>query len=208
VKENTMKKPAPEQEMEREQPARKRRWVLVLVALALLGAVLVALSSGHHATAKTLRLGGTDLEPGWWGQITTSTSQPAQPSGNATVVASIPSDVLFAEGSAQLEAAAAQALTDLAATLRDTSGSITVDGHTDLRGDEASNLSLGQSRAEAVAMTLIALGVPADRITTRSYGEAQPTCQQTNADGSDNADCRARCRRVVVTYQAIQPQPA
>jgi outer membrane protein OmpA-like peptidoglycan-associated protein len=124
------------------------------------------------------------------------------------VTTSIPSDVLFTEGSATVEDSASAALGDLARRLNASTGSITVEGHTDHRGDAAFNMRLGQARADAVAQRLVAFGVPSDRIATRSLGETQPVCQQTNRDGSDNPDCRVKCRRVVVTYHdAVRPAP-
>jgi peptidoglycan-associated lipoprotein len=49
-----------------------------------------------------------------------------------------------------------------------------VEGHCDERGSAEYNLALGERRALAVRAYLIALGVAAERIQTRSYGEEQP----------------------------------
>jgi peptidoglycan-associated lipoprotein len=51
---------------------------------------------------------------------------------------------------------------------------ITVEGHADERGTREYNLSLGERRAEAVKNVLIALGIPASRIATISYGKERP----------------------------------
>jgi len=49
-----------------------------------------------------------------------------------------------------------------------------VEGHCDERGSAEYNLALGERRALAVRTYLIALGVAAEQIQTRSYGEEQP----------------------------------
>jgi peptidoglycan-associated lipoprotein len=51
---------------------------------------------------------------------------------------------------------------------------VTIEGHTDERGTREYNISLGQRRAETVKNVLIALGIPASRITTISYGKERP----------------------------------
>jgi peptidoglycan-associated lipoprotein len=53
-------------------------------------------------------------------------------------------------------------------------GVVTIEGHCDERGSEEYNLALGDQRAGAVARYLSDLGVPASRLTTRTYGEARP----------------------------------
>lgn len=51
---------------------------------------------------------------------------------------------------------------------------VRVEGHADERGSTLYNLSLGQRRAESVKNYLENLGLPADRLTTLSYGEERP----------------------------------
>ena len=51
---------------------------------------------------------------------------------------------------------------------------VTIEGHTDERGTREYNLSLGERRAEVVKNVLIALGIPAARISTISYGKERP----------------------------------
>jgi peptidoglycan-associated lipoprotein len=52
--------------------------------------------------------------------------------------------------------------------------SITIEGHCDERGTREYNLALGERRAQAVKKVLMALGVPAGRIQTISYGKDRP----------------------------------
>ena len=52
--------------------------------------------------------------------------------------------------------------------------SITIEGHCDERGTREYNLALGERRAQAVKNVLVALGIPAARIQTISYGKDRP----------------------------------
>ena len=51
---------------------------------------------------------------------------------------------------------------------------LVIEGHCDERGSNEYNLSLGENRALAVRSYLVNLGVSADRVQTRSYGEEKP----------------------------------
>jgi peptidoglycan-associated lipoprotein len=51
---------------------------------------------------------------------------------------------------------------------------VTIEGHTDERGTREYNLALGERRAQAARNVLIALGIPASRISTISYGKERP----------------------------------
>jgi peptidoglycan-associated lipoprotein len=70
-----------------------------------------------------------------------------------------------------------------------TSVRITVEGHTDSRGTNEYNLSLGERRAAAVKDYLAGLGLAADRVLVISKGEETPVCAENN-DG-----CWSRNRR-------------
>jgi OOP family OmpA-OmpF porin len=67
---------------------------------------------------------------------------------------------------------------------------VRVEGHTDAIGSDAYNQALGLRRANSVARHLIAGGVRAGRITTRSYGESRPIATNDTDEG------RALNRRV------------
>ena len=49
-----------------------------------------------------------------------------------------------------------------------------VEGHCDERGSNEYNLSLGEQRALALRSALVNLGISADRIQSRSFGEEKP----------------------------------
>ena len=51
---------------------------------------------------------------------------------------------------------------------------VTVEGHCDERGTREYNLALGERRATAVKNVLVALGIPANRVSTISYGKERP----------------------------------
>jgi peptidoglycan-associated lipoprotein len=51
---------------------------------------------------------------------------------------------------------------------------VTIEGHWDERGTREYNLALGERRAQAVKNVLVALGIPAGRISTISYGKERP----------------------------------
>jgi peptidoglycan-associated lipoprotein len=57
---------------------------------------------------------------------------------------------------------------------------VTIEGHCDERGSTEYNLSLGDRRASAVKQYLVSLGIPADRISTVSYGKEKPFCMESN----------------------------
>lgn len=56
---------------------------------------------------------------------------------------------------------------------------VRLEGNCDERGTNEYNLSLGQKRADAVKNFLINYGIPANKITTISYGEEKPVCTQS-----------------------------
>ena len=51
---------------------------------------------------------------------------------------------------------------------------IQIEGHCDERGTTEYNLALGERRANSTKRYLLSLGIPADRISTISYGEERP----------------------------------
>jgi peptidoglycan-associated lipoprotein len=53
-------------------------------------------------------------------------------------------------------------------------GVLRIEGHCDERGSEEYNLALGEGRAKAVQRYLTTSGVPASRLSIRTYGESMP----------------------------------
>jgi peptidoglycan-associated lipoprotein len=69
----------------------------------------------------------------------------------------------------------------------------TIEGHCDERGTREYNLALGERRAQAVKNVLVALGIPASRISTISYGKERP------AVVGSTEEAYAQNRRAVTT---------
>lgn len=70
---------------------------------------------------------------------------------------------------------------------------VTIEGHCDERGTREYNLALGERRAQAVKNVLVALGIPASRISTISYGKERP------AVVGSSEEAYAQNRRAVTT---------
>ncbi len=105
--------------------------------------------------------------------------------------------VYFDTGSATLLEASDAALESVAALLRDhPDWRVTIEGHTDGIGTDASNQDLSERRAAAVRKALIdRFGVEDGRLTSVGYGEKLP--RETN----DTLEGRARNRRVELSRE-------
>lgn len=57
---------------------------------------------------------------------------------------------------------------------------VEIEGHCDERGSASYNLALGAKRAQAAQEHLIGLGVASERLSTISYGEELPVCNDAN----------------------------
>jgi chemotaxis protein MotB len=108
-------------------------------------------------------------------------------------------DVLFATGSAELDAIGRDVLIKVAGQLKGLEDFIEVRGHSDdrkIRGSLAkvypSNWELAAARAARVVRLLEAEGVPSVRLAAVSLGPNQPVAP------NDNAENRARNRRIEI----------
>jgi len=101
------------------------------------------------------------------------------------------SPVYFAEASAEIRDIDRPVLEKNAAVLKRFDFlMVTLEAHCDGRGDSEYNMRLGERRLKTVVKQMVALGVPAARLRTVSFGKEVPLCS-----GSDD-DCLARSRRV------------
>ena len=112
------------------------------------------------------------------------------------------SEVLFAQGQAEIAAEGQDQLAKLAVALADIATKIPedinwvlqVDGHTDdvpiRAGRYADNWDLSTERALSVVRFLNQQGLPANRLAAAGYGEFQPL------DTADNDDARRKNRRI------------
>ncbi len=155
-----------------------RSKILSLVAAVLL---VTGCSSTAHNKGDTTGQGGA-------GQVV--------PGTQADLVQNVGDRVFFDFNSSTLSPDA-RAVLDRQSSWMGQYGSVkvTVEGHCDERGTREYNLALGERRATAVRNYLVAKGVPADRISTISYGKERP-----EATGSDEASW-ARNRRGVTVVQ-------
>ncbi|MES2940713.1 MAG: OmpA family protein [Pseudomonadota bacterium] len=102
--------------------------------------------------------------------------------------------VLFDTGSSTLKPEARKTLDEAAARVKKFADApVTIAGHTDSVGNEASNQKLSESRAAAVRDYFSGqAGVPAARLSVKGYGKTQPVADNGTEQG------RARNRRVEV----------
>jgi len=117
-----------------------------------------------------------------------------------SLIVELPSDVLFEFDQATLSPAAKTQLTQAADSIRaGGEGTIKVVGHTDSKGSEEYNDALSLRRAEAVRDWFAErVGIRQREFEVEGLGEKDPIASNTNADGSDDPDARARNRRVDV----------
>ncbi|MEI8243631.1 MAG: OmpA family protein [bacterium] len=158
----------------------------VVVCIAMLGSGCSTLRRWWYGPEKTnganTGLVNTGVEP-VPGSIDASLVPGDQPLGNArpfaesrTVDASaLFAPVHFAYDSFVLPPQEVAKIDDVARFLAENSDRVVnVDGHCDERGSNEYNLSLGEQRAQSVRTYLIATGIDAGRIQTRSFGKEKP----------------------------------
>ncbi len=90
-------------------------------------------------------------------------------------------DILYATNSAELNAHSKFILKQFARFLRENPNvRIAIQGHTDDVGDDARNLQLSEERAQGVKAYLVSLGIAANRLEAKGYGETQPKVPNTS----------------------------
>lgn len=158
-------------------------------------AVYPTATTTYHLTA-TGPGGETDADA----TITVSTPPPPAPApaNNASTIQDILShqvqDIHFDYDKSEVRAQDQSILQADATALKqifslDSNFIVTIEGHCDERGSAEYNLALGDRRAAAARDALSAMGVPADKLKTVSFGKERPLC----TDASE--DCYARNRR-------------
>jgi len=106
------------------------------------------------------------------------------------------SPVYFDYDSSQVNSSERSKVEAVAQNLKkNASFAVIIEGHGDERGSNEYNLALGERRAQAIRSYLIDLGIEADRIQTKSYGEEQPS-----QAGHDEASWAANRRGDFVLY--------
>jgi len=105
------------------------------------------------------------------------------PGSQQDLEASAGDRVFFAFDRSDISAEARETLTRQADWLRRYPNvTVTIEGHCDERGTREYNLALGERRAQAAKNVLVALGIPAARISTISYGKERPAVVGSTED--------------------------
>ena len=106
--------------------------------------------------------------------------------------------VKFPTDSSQLSSEAQARLMDFVTKLKADNKNVylEIQGHTDSTGPKTLNMRLGEERAETVRRFMNQQGVPLNRVSTISYGDAAPVAPNNTRAG------RAQNRRVVVIVMA------
>lgn len=105
--------------------------------------------------------------------------------------------LLFDTGAATLQPQSQDQLNNIAAILKAYPAvHLTIGGYTDNTGDAAQNLKLSQDRADSVVNQLQTMGISADRLVAKGYGEDHPVGDNSTADG------RAANRRISMLVTA------
>jgi outer membrane protein OmpA-like peptidoglycan-associated protein len=105
-------------------------------------------------------------------------------------------DVLFDFDKADLKPAAEEKLTNLLTVVNSRPGAtVAIEGHTDVRGEDAYNQALSQRRAESVRSWLVGHGVDAARLVATGAGESRPLrAGDTEADHQANRRVEIRIK--------------
>lgn len=97
----------------------------------------------------------------------------------------------FDTGSATIQQDSLTQLQEIAALLQaDPALKLEIGGHTDNVGTPESNQKLSDARAKSVAAAVVKLGITADRLTAKGYGQTVPIADNRTEEG------RAKNRRV------------
>lgn len=107
------------------------------------------------------------------------------------------SGILFGFDKFDLNSSSKESITKLSKILNEYPDTrLTIQGHTDSKGDDNYNRQLSAQRADAVRDYLIANGVKGGRLNTVAYGESEPIASNDTEAG------RAKNRRVEVIIVA------
>lgn len=117
-----------------------------------------------------------------------------------TINLNMPGGITFDSGKTNVKPNFSPVLDDIANVMvKYPETKIEVQGHTDSVGDNNSNLTLSQLRAQSVTSYLVAKGVDSNRIRAVGFGESMPIATNDTAEG------REKNRRVEIK---IIPNPS
>jgi outer membrane protein OmpA-like peptidoglycan-associated protein len=108
------------------------------------------------------------------------------------LVITLSGSVLFRSNDATLMPGAQSRLDQVADALVAKGQAVVIEGYTDSRGSQSTNLDLSQRRAEAVRVYLVSRGFPSEKISARGMGPDHPIADNSSVEG------RANNRRVEI----------
>jgi outer membrane protein OmpA-like peptidoglycan-associated protein len=108
--------------------------------------------------------------------------------------------VLFRSNDSALLPASLARLDQVAEALVAKGNRVTVEGYTDSRGSQSTNMNLSQRRADSVRSYLVTRGFPMEKIEARGMGPDRPIADNASAEG------RANNRRVEIVIAKSSPQ--
>lgn len=173
---------------------------------ALAGAVLGAATGGSRGAVTGAALGGAVGAGGGyiWSKkmqdqkmamerATAGTGVAVSQTADNRLKLDIPSDVSFDVGRSAIKPNFAPVLSHFATSLNQNPiTSVTIIGHTDSTGTDATNNPLSMDRANSARDYLVARGVAGQRIATDGRGEREPIADNSSAQG------RGKNRRVEI----------
>ena len=166
------------------------RWNILVIFLVGLG--LAACETTPEDTGSAAGSGTSASTGGSQGSTTGSAvaSRPV-PTGprrgsQEDLVTNVGDRVFFDFDSIDLKVDARATLEKQAQWLQQNPGvTVWVEGHADERGTREYNLALGERRASAIRDYLVALGIPQNRMQTRSFGKERPVDPRSAKDAWD-----------------------
>ena len=145
--------------------------------LQMLGVVFAAMMLAACSSTDVEEGGEVDSGQslsGFDGSVSGSRDAANKPQKPVEPAVQLESVFYFEFDSSTLTADARDDLDAQIARLKDTVGTIRLEGHADERGTREYNIALGERRAQAVADYMVLNGISRYRIETVSYGEERP----------------------------------
>ncbi len=117
------------------------------------------------------------------------------------LVLTLQDGVLFTPGKSKLTPDAKKRLAEIATALKSDKRNLIIVGHTDSTGTDDGNMTLSQTRANAVRIYLVSQGIDEKHIRAEGMGQSQPVADNKTPEG------RAENRRVEIILEK-KPEPA
>jgi peptidoglycan-associated lipoprotein len=162
-----------------------RKISIVFYAWALVGSLLAgctppaATSKQDVSSSSSSQKGAKESTVQTPQQSSPSSSLEAYREGKEAVSGPL-KEIFFDYDKSDLRADARETLKANAAWLKaNPSARVEIEGHCDERGTNEYNLALGAKRAQAAKDYLVTLGIPAQRVSTISYGKELQVCRET-----------------------------